>query len=314
MGNFFYNIKEELIMSMVIGDDSSMLKAINGYNNTNSAIGKTMLKLTSGLKINSVVDDPTNWAINERMQEKIRSLNQADTNTQTDISLLKTAEGAISNTIDIIQTLKARAINSANDHNTDNEREQLQYETKLLLDQIDKNATATTFNGMKLLDGSKSVEGLTFHIGGEANFFVNLTLDSMTVDSLGLSGLDISTREGAVAALGVLDPSTGTYVDSITDPTTGETKRGILDTALQKALNQQAKIGAWEERLGFNRDVLSNAIENTTAASSTIVDSNLASEMSKFVELNIRAQASQYILSQMNQHADSVLDLLVPIQ
>lgn len=110
-------------------------------------------------KINSAEDDASSWGISERMRVRIRALEQADQNAQNDSSLMKTAEGAVDNTIDILRTLKAKAIDAANDSNTDEDRQIIQKEINQLVDQIDDNALVT-FNGKYMLNsasGSGSV-------------------------------------------------------------------------------------------------------------------------------------------------------------
>ena len=302
-------------MSTVIRDNGEMMKTLHIYNRNTTGLQKSMQKIASGMKISGAGDDPSNWAVTQRMRERISALDQANTNTQNDNSLMKVAESAISNTIEIIHTLRARAINSANDHNTDDERAVIQNEVEHFLWQIDNNAM-TTYNGQRLLDGSKAAEGLNFHIGGEANFSVTLKLGNMTADALGLSGLDLSTREGAVASLGV-DNGDGTYSPSktVTDADGNTTTiYGMLDTALNIALAQQSAIGAVEERLGFTSENLTSTSENMQSAVSNILDADLAKEMSSYVKQNILLQAAQFVLSQMNKNAETTLDLLAPVQ
>ena len=303
-------------MSMVIKDNSELFSTLGIYNKNADAMHKSILRIASGMKINSAADDPSGLSITDRMRERIRSLDQANQNAQNDNSLMRTAEGALNNTVDILKTLRERAINSANDANTDQERAIIQKEVQQFLWQIDNNATETTFNGQKLLDGTWAEEGLNFHIGGEANFAVTLKMQNMTVSALGLSELDLSTREGAMKALGVYDEEQGKYVNyiTVTDEETGEEVRqyGLLDTALNKVLDQLSTIGAMEERLGFTRDILTETSGNLQAAEAGILDSDVAAEMTNFVKYNILNQAAQYMLAQQNQISATVVDLLKP--
>ena len=292
-------------------NNGDSLRTLNIYASHNAGIRDTTMNIASGLKIRSAADNPANWAISEKMREQYRSVEQADVNVQNDTSLVKVAEAAIATTIEIIQTLKARAVNAADDHNNDDDRSIIQTEATKLLDQVDNISKTASFNGKNLLDGSQASEGLNFHIGGEANFYIKLKLNNMSASALGLDELDLSTSTGAQAALGVYDSSSGKYVHSITN-NDGTKTYGILDTALNKALEEQTKLGAMEERLGFTRDNLNNISENTQEAISTLVDSDVAKEMSRYVKYNILSQASQYMLAQMNQNAASSLDLLAP--
>ena len=303
-------------MSMVIKDNSELFSTLGIYNRNADAMHKSVLRIASGMKINSAGDDPSGLSITDRMRERIRSIDQANQNAQNDNSLMRTAEGALMNTVDIIKTLRERAINSANDANTDQERAVIQKEVQQFLWQIDNNATTTTFNGQKLLDGTWAEEGLNFHIGGEANFAVTLKMQNMTVNALGLSELDLSTREGAMQALGVYDEEKGDYVNyiTVTDEETGEEVKqyGLIDTALNKVLDQVTTIGAMEERLGFTRDFLTETSGNLQAAEAGILDADVATEMTNFVKYNILNQAAQYMLAQQNQISATVIDLLKP--
>ena len=299
-------------MSTVIRNDSDFVRSLNIYNKTTTGMQKSMLKITSGLKVNSAGDDPSTFAISERMKEQVSSTNQADENAQNDTSLVKVAEAAIAKTIEVIQTLRARAVNAASDHNTDEDRAVIQMEAERLLDTINYNSQAATFNGKELLDGSLASEGLNFHVGGEANFYINLKLNDMSAEGLGLHNLNLSTVDGAQKALGVQD-STGKYVSYTTDAN-GNKTFGLLDTALNKAIEEQTKLGAMEERLGFTRDTLNNTSENMQGAISTLVDTDMAKEMTSYVKHSILTQSAQFMFAQMNSNAMTVLDLLVPVR
>lgn len=142
-------------MGMVVKNNMSAIRTLNTLNSNQSALSKSLSKVSSGMKINSAQDDASGYAISERMRVRIRSLDQANQNTQNDSSLMKTAEGAVGNTIDLLRTLKEKAINAANDSNTDEDRATIQKEIDQYIDQIDDNAL-TQFNGKYLVDGSKN--------------------------------------------------------------------------------------------------------------------------------------------------------------
>ena len=304
-------------MSTVIRNDSDFVRSLNIYNKTTTGMQKSMLKITSGLKINTAGDDPSTFATSERMKEQVSSTDQANVNAQNDTTLIRIAEAAIASTIEVIQTLKTRAVNAADGHNNDEDRAIIQIEAERLLDSINYNSQAATFNGKQLLDGSLASEGLNFHVGGEANFYINLKLNDMSAEGLGLrdsSGtiLNLSTVDGAQKALGVQD-STGKYVSYTTDAS-GNKTFGLLDKALNKALEEQTKLGAMEERLGFTRDTLNNTSENMQGAISTLVDTDMAKEMTSYVKHSILTQSAQFMFAQMNSNAMTVLDLLVPVR
>ena len=133
----------------------SALSTLNTLNKNTKALSKSLQKVSSGMKINSAADDASGYAISERMRVQIRSLDQANSNAQNGGSMMKVAEGAVSSTVEILKTLKEKAVNAANDTNTDADRQTIQKELDQSIDQINDNANVT-FNGQYLVDGSKN--------------------------------------------------------------------------------------------------------------------------------------------------------------
>ena len=140
-------------MAMVVKNNMSALSTLNTLNKNTSALSKSLQKVSSGMKINSAADDASGYAISERMRVQIRSLDQANSNAQNGGSMMKVAEGAVSSTVEILKTLKEKAVNAANDTNTDSDRATIQKELDQSIDQINDNANVT-FNGQYLVDGS----------------------------------------------------------------------------------------------------------------------------------------------------------------
>ena len=116
------------------------LSILNVLNRNYAAMHKSMLRIATGRKINSVADDPSGWAIGQRMSVEIRCLDQARQNAQNSKSMMKVADGALSSTIDILRTLKEKAIAAANGTMTDADRRNVQKEFDQYIDQIDDNA------------------------------------------------------------------------------------------------------------------------------------------------------------------------------
>jgi flagellin len=147
--------KEEITMAMVVKNNMSAVNTLNTLNKNQSALGTSLAKVSSGQKINTAKDDASGYAISERMRVMVRALDQATQNTQNGSSMMKVAEGAVNSTVEILKTLKEKAINAATDTNTDSDRATLQKEINQFVDQINDNALAT-FNGKYLIDGSKA--------------------------------------------------------------------------------------------------------------------------------------------------------------
>ena len=216
-------------MSMVVKNNMSAVKTLGTLNKNSSALAKSLQKVSSGMKINSAADDASGYAISERMRVMVRSLDQADANTQNGVSLMKVAEGAVSSTVDILRTMKEKAINAANDSNTDADRATIQKEIDQSIDQIDDNANVT-YNGKTLVDGSKMAAGTATK--------TSMTNQSLHKDTLGATRIvDLQNRNGENLNIQTTDTLTISYVIQgetysfdvdIKDTTT-------LDSALQDA-------------------------------------------------------------------------------
>ncbi len=180
--------KEENIMAMVVKNNMSALTTLNTLNKNSSALSKSLEKVSSGMKINSAADDASGYAISERMRVQIRSLDQANSNAQNGGSMMKVAEGAVSSTVEILKTLKEKAVNAANDTNTDADRATIQKEMDQSIDQINDNANVT-FNGQYLVDGSKN--------SNTTATSTTLTNQSLSVTTKSTSALtDLCARSG----------------------------------------------------------------------------------------------------------------------
>ena len=443
-------------MAMVVKNNMSAVNTLNILNKNQSALAKSLQKVSSGMKINTAGDDASGYAISERMRVQIRSLDQDNQNTQNGNSMMRTAEGAVSSTVEILKTLKEKAINAANDTNTDDDRRTIQKEINQMVDQIDDNALAT-YNGKYLVDGSRNSIGqatcttlsnsslstasawgsaltdlksrtneslniqstdnitvsyvrqgktytTTFSVGGSTTLagIFNKTAFNGTESLAGTDAVRAaSERAGALigydkaknsvytadnkSALSLEAASSGTtyqissFTLSITDNTgairkTANTSLDMfneriraenesednalvlqtgtranqaikvsmtdmrslalglkgtdgsvlsvqtqdkanaaintIETALQKALDEQANIGAVQTRLNYTSSNLTTASENVQNSESTIRDADMAKEMTNYTKNNVLLQAAQSMLAQANQNSSAVLSLL----
>lgn len=191
-------------MAMVVKNNMSAVKTLNTLNRNSTALSKSLGKVSSGMKINSAADDASGYAISERMRVMVRSLDQADQNTQNGASMMKVAEGAVSSTVDILKTLKEKAINAANDSNTDADRAAIQKELDQSIDQIDDNALIS-YNGKTLVDGSKMAKGVATK--------TSLTNQSLSEDTTGATKLvELADRNGVGLNIQTTDTLTISYV------------------------------------------------------------------------------------------------------
>ena len=191
-------------MAMVVKNNMSAVNTLNTLNRNSSALAKSLQKVSSGMKINGAADDASGYAISERMRVQIRGLDQANANTQNGSSMMKVAEGAVSSTVEILKTLKEKVINSANDTNTDSDRQQIQKELNQSVDQIDDNANVT-YNGKYLVDGSHNNK-----VTATCTALTNESLFSSTVEASALT--DLQTRTGEKLNIHSTDNITVSFV------------------------------------------------------------------------------------------------------
>ena len=182
-------------MAMVVKNNMSAVSTLNTLNKNSAALAKSLQKVSSGMKINSAADDASGYAISERMRVQIRGLDQSNQNTQNGTSMMKVAEGAVSSTVDILKTLKEKAINAANDTNTDSDRQTIQKELNQSIDQIDDNANVT-YNGKYLVDGSKGTVGkATYTALTNENLASDTNADTKLTDLKRANGDDLELHD-----------------------------------------------------------------------------------------------------------------------
>ena len=226
-------------MAMVVKNNMTAINTLNTLNKNSSALSKSLQKVSSGMKINSAADDASGYAISERMRVQIRSLDQANQNTQNGSSMMKVAEGAVSSTVEILKTLKEKAVNAANDSNTDSDRQTIQKELDQSIDQINDNANVT-FNGKYLVDGSKNSKGNATY-----TVLTNQSLGTETTASTKLT--DLTARSGDSLEIVDNDKITVSYVQAgKTYSTTFDAKGATLQDIFTKAeqIDETSKIFA----------------------------------------------------------------------
>jgi flagellin len=253
---------------------------------TSSSQSKSTEKLSSGYKINRAADDAAGLAISEKMRRQVRGLTQASANAQDGVSCVQTAEGALNEVHDMLQRMNELAVKAANGTNQSEDQDYIQKEVDNLIAEIDRVASTTTFNEKMLLDGTFKSIGLQVGAESTAANQINVTIAQMNSTGLSVSAVKVSTVTGA------------------------KTTIGSVKTAIAALNNQRADLGAIQNRLEHTINNLDNVVENTTAAESRIRDTDMASEMVKYANNNILAQAGQAMLAQSNQANQGVLSLL----
>ncbi len=272
---------------------------------TTASQAKSTEKLSSGYKINRAADDAAGLAISEKMRRQIKGLTQATANAQDGISCVQTAEGALNEVHDMLQRMNELAIKAGNETLQSTDKEYIQSELEALKTEIDRVAETTTFNEQKLLDGSFSA-GKKVQVGAEVSSpnQISITVDQMNWKSITGGAGAYGVTAASTANGGVLDVTGSDYDASI------KATVSTIKFALKAVSTQRSDLGAIQNRLEHTIANLSNVVENTTAAESAIRDTDMATEMVKFSNNNILAQAGQSMLAQANQSNQGVLSLL----
>ncbi|KDE32486.1 flagellin Hag [Bacillus altitudinis] len=287
---------------MRINHNIAALNTLNRLSANNGASQKNMEKLSSGLKINRAGDDAAGLAISEKMRGQIRGLEMASKNAQDGISLIQTAEGALTETHSILQRVRELVVQAGNTGTQDDtDLNAIQEEINALVEEVGGEtgskgiADRTQFNGKDLLDGSfaSGTANLVFQIGANGGQQLTVNIDSMKAADLGSATVKISNID-------VTDFATTTFDDQLAG----------IDEAINQVSAQRSKLGAVQNRLEHTINNLGASGENLTAAESRIRDVDMAKEMSEFTKNNILSQASQAMLAQANQQPQNVLQLL----
>ena len=270
-------------MGLRVNNNIAAFNAYRNLSSTDTAMGKSLEKLSSGLRINRAADDAAGLAISEGLRSQIGGLKVAVRNAQDGISVVQTAEGALTETHSILQRMRDLAVQAANDGAlTDSDKAKANEEFSALKSELDDIANLTTFNGTSLLSGGYTG---TFQVGSNAGETLSFSVSSMKAADLGASG-SIATLATASAA-----------ISSVND-------------AIGKVSEQRAKLGAVQNRLEHKINNLNATVENLTASESRIRDTDMAQEMVSFTRSQILSQAGTAMLAQANQSSQGVLQLL----
>ncbi|MGH3691590.1 MAG: flagellin, partial [Microbacterium sp.] len=275
-------------MGMQISTNVSALNAYRNLSNTQNDLSKSLEKLSSGFRINRAADDAAGLAISEGLRSQVNGLNVAARNAQDGISVIQTAEGALTEVHSILQRVRDLTAQGANDSNNAKSREAIQKEINTLGDELTRIAESTNFNGIKLLSGGTT---LTFQVGAGAVAAEDQI--SVGLTNFATLGADIKT----LAA-------------TMTDAATYGTALAGIDTQIQAVSTARAGYGALQNRFESTINSLNVSAENLAAAESRIRDTDMASEMVKFTSKNILSQAGTAMLAQANQANQGVLQLL----
>ncbi|MCC2317828.1 flagellin N-terminal helical domain-containing protein [Cellulomonas chengniuliangii] len=273
-------------MGLSINQNIAAVNSYRNLSNTQNDLSKSLEKLSSGFRINRAADDAAGLAISEGLRSQVGGLKVAARNAQDGISVVQTAEGALTEVHAILQRVRDLAVQGANDSNNDKARENIETEITSLGAELNRISEATNFNGTKLLNGDNA--SLKFQVGadGDQNSMIEVTL------------ADVATTVENIGDL------------KVTDHDTAQASIVSVDAAIQAISTNRAELGALQNRFEHTIKNINVSVENLSASESRIRDTDMASEMVSFTRAQILSQAGTAMLAQANQIPQGVLSLL----
>lgn len=272
-------------MGLRVNTNVASLTAQRNLGAVSQRLSGNFARLSSGLRISAASDDAAGLGISERMRSQIRSLGASARNTQDGISLVQTAEGALGEASNILSRMRELAVQASNGTLSDDDRTTIGTEVDSLIEELDRIADTTTFNGVELLSGGATTQA-SIQVGINEGDTIAVNLQDTTTATLGVSTVDVSSDTAAAGALADID-------DAIT---TLNTARGSL--------------GSTQNRLTSAFASIQNARENLSASESRIRDVDVAFETADLTRNTILQQASVSVLSQANVQPQLALRLL----
>jgi flagellin len=276
-------------MGLRINTNISSINAQRTLNENNRHLSNTLQKLSSGERINKAADDAAGLAISEKLRAQIRSMRQANRNSNDGISMIQVAEGGLNEIGNMLIRLRELSVQAASDTIGETERGFSDLEFQELKQEIQRISQVTDFNGKKLLNGTG--EDLDFQVGINNDPFedrITYQRDrtDATLDGLEIGDLDILSKDNAREGL------------------------DELDQAIQRVSGSRAELGALQNRLQSTVRNLQIADENLSAANSRIRDADMAAQSSELVKRQILQQSGVSVLAQANQSAQTALKLI----
>lgn len=279
-------------MGFRINTNLDSVIGVNNLTRTNSRLSTNFSRLSSGLRINKAADDAAGLAVSESLRSQVVGLRQAVRNTNDGISIIQTGEGALNEIHNNLARLRELAVQAASGTLNDPERGYINTEASQILQEIDRLANVTAFNGLALLNGQSSTGTGTISLEVQVGIFntsndrISVTVSSARTEALGINTVTLDSSTNAQTAL-----------DSIED-------------AIQTVSGVRALLGATQNRLNSALNNLNISIENLSAAESQIRDADFAAETAELTRNQILQQAGVSVLSQANSGPRAVLSLL----
>ncbi len=276
-------------MAITINNNVASLIAQRNLSRNSNRLEGSIGRLTSGLRIAVASDDAAGLAISEKMRARIRSLQQAQRNAADGISLANTAEGAMNEISGMLVRMRELGMQAANGSTDQEQRDALNDEFQLLLEEIQRIAESTEFNGVPLLDGGGST--VDFQVGAETDPTNRITISA--VDMTITTGLSLDGRN--INAANVSDIRT--TVDKV-------------DAAITTVNSARGKFGAVVNRMSATVAIVGSMLQNVIETESRIRDVDVALETSEMMKAQVLQQAGMAVLAQANSLTQNALQLL----
>ena len=307
------------------------IMAMNSYRNlslTQSQLGKSLEKLSSGFRINRAADDSSGLAISEGLRAQVRGNKQAVKNAQDGISVVQTAEGALNEVHDMLQRMRELAVKGANDTNDEKARAYIEQEMGQLKMELVRVAASTNFDGRKLLWNGEKIEKDSM-VTGAADFAIPEGKDQKTwwgktagklAFQVGANGdaqiddITVQLEDMVTTTMEKLDTAysvTGKAADAkLKDHAAYQGELAKIDETIQNVSKLRSDFGSIQNRFEHTINNLNVAVENLSASEARIRDTDMAEEMMQFTRSQILQQAGTSMLAQANQVPQTVLSLL----
>jgi flagellin len=276
-------------MGLRVNTNTQSLAAQRNLGINNMAQKSSIEKLASGSRINHAADDAAGLAISEKMRASIRSVRQDMRNANDGISMIQTAEGAMTEVSNILIRFRELSVQAASDTIGDTERGFIDKEVQQLKQEINRIANATEFNGHKLLNGEGGSMDIQIGLNNSPEldrFVYDVNKTNVTLNQLGLDGVSVADKGSA------------------------QNNLSNIDEAIKSLSGNRAELGALQNRLQSSVNSMGIYDENMSAARSRIWDVDMASETAELTKENILSQAGISVLGQANQNNQLALKLL----
>ncbi|GAA4662935.1 flagellin [Arthrobacter cryoconiti] len=297
-------------MGMQVNTNIAANNAYRNLSNTQNDLAKSLEKLSSGLRINRAADDAAGLSISEGLKAQVNGSTVAARNAQDGISVVQTAEGALTEVHTILQRMRDLAVQGANDSNNVDSRLAIKNEADQLGGELSRISESTNFNGINLFQAGGNATAVPPVPAGPATLSFQVGADGSAASSISVGTVNLATALTDVVTL-----TSGTVVGAaagfaVTDKTAAQTTITNIDKAIANVSTGRSELGANQNRLESASRSLSVSKENLSAAASRITDTDMAEEMVKFTRANILSQAGTAMLAQANQSNQGVLKLL----